>query len=91
MTKRSDVEDVKTFDDLCMMARKLGYDSPPEQLYLKNGASVTNLIDFFEDNPGAIEAVVTWVLDEGSDRDGEDLEDEDEDDTEESDWPIDVG
>lgn len=78
--KRSEVERVRTFDDLCLLARRLGYKDGPEQLLLTNGASVTNLIDFLEDNPGAIEALVDWVLEEGSTRDGDPIDGDDGDD-----------
>ena len=34
--------------------------------------------EFFEDNPGAIEAVLTWVLEHGCNRNGDPIEDEDD-------------
>jgi len=42
------------------------------------GASATSLFDFLDDNPGVVEKMVEWVLEEGRDCDGEELEDEEE-------------
>ena len=58
------------------MARLLGYDDPFGQLAYADGSVVGDLLDFFEDNPGACEAVIDWVLDFGHDRDGNELEDD---------------
>jgi|HubBroStandDraft_5_1064220.scaffolds.fasta_scaffold217779_1 hypothetical protein len=33
------------------------------QLAFGNGATASDLFDFFEDNPGAVEAVINWVVD----------------------------
>jgi hypothetical protein len=82
MTSRKEIEDTKqNVAGLAMMARKLGYTSPGfEQLHFNNGASATNLFDFLGDNPGAIEAIIDWVLAEGLDSNGEPLTDDDESD-----------
>lgn len=65
-------------DDLVKLASDLGYDEWPRQLICNNGAAVSGLLNFFDDNPGAMEAIREWVL-ENSDLDEEDIEDEDED------------
>lgn len=62
--------------DLCALAERLGYRGRLEQLQNSNGSFVSNLTAFFDDNPGAIEAVVTWVLETGRTRDGSEIPDE---------------
>jgi hypothetical protein len=51
--------------DLCKMAELMGYKESGgfaiNQLQCSNGAFVSSLLRFFEDNPGAIEAVHDWV------------------------------
>jgi|HubBroStandDraft_6_1064221.scaffolds.fasta_scaffold22206_8 hypothetical protein len=77
MVTRKDVENCgQTVEDLALLARKLGYRSRFGQLVFNNGATASDLFDFFEDNPGAIEAVLTWVLDHGCTRDGDPIEDD---------------
>lgn len=79
--KRSEVEDTKqTVKGLCGLARKLGYRDPFSQLIMDDGSVVGDLLDFFEDNPGACAAVIEWVLDEGRHRDGSQLEEDEEND-----------
>mgnify|MGYP001585028116 CR=1 FL=1 len=48
--------------DLCRLAETLGYSRPYGQLQCENGAFVSSLLDFFNDNPGAIQAVVEWAM-----------------------------
>lgn len=47
--------------DLAKMAEALGYGYGVNQLLLNNGCFVSSILNFFEDNPGAIEAVYDWV------------------------------
>lgn len=51
--------------DLCKMAELMGYKDSGRfainQLQCNNGAFVSSLLRFFEDNPGAVEAVHEWV------------------------------
>lgn len=72
----------ETVMGLCGLARKLGYKDPFSQLINNDGTCIGDLLDFFEDNPGAICAVVEWVHENyGDDKMDEDEEvDEDEDD-----------
>jgi hypothetical protein len=51
-------------DDLAKMAELMGYGGQPQQLQLNNGCFVSSIISFFEDNPGAIEAIHNWVREE---------------------------
>jgi hypothetical protein len=78
MTTRREIEDTDTqhgAEGLALMARKLGYRSRFGQLAFNNGATASDLFEFFDDNPGAVEAVVQWVLDEhGCTREGEKLQ-----------------
>lgn len=86
MVTRQDIEDLQhDYRDLCKLAEMLGYRSPFGQLQCDNGAFVSSLLDFFEDNPGACEAVIEWTLEKGCQRDGEligDTDDEQGDDPE---------
>jgi hypothetical protein len=82
MMKRTEVENANaTVEGLCRLARKLGYKDPASQLINHDGSVVGDLLYFFDDNPGACEAVIQWVLDEGCDADGNDLEDDEEEDS----------
>ena len=38
------------------------------------GASATALFDFLDDNPGVVEKMVEWVLEEGCDSEGNELD-----------------
>ena len=64
-------------DDLCKLAELLGYRDKHGQLQCTNGAFVSSLMSFFDDNPGAIEAVHDFVMDK---IDSYDLDEEDEGD-----------
>ncbi len=59
------VEGARGFEDLCKMAELMGYKDTGRfainQLQLRNGAFVSSLIRFFEDNPGLIETIHEWV------------------------------
>ncbi len=80
-TSRRDIEDTRsTVEGLCGLAAKLGYRDPCQQLINNDGSCIGDLLTFFEDNPGAVAAVVEWVLDNG---DCYDLTDEDESELEE--------
>lgn len=50
-------------EDLVKLAADLGYDTYPQQLICNNGAAVSGLLNFFDDNPGAMQAVMDWVND----------------------------
>lgn len=47
--------------DLAKMAEMLGYKEKFGHLQCKNGAYITNFLNFLEDNPGAVEAIHKWV------------------------------
>jgi hypothetical protein len=82
MASRKVIEAIRSesgAEGLAGMARELGYRSRFGQLQFNNGATASDLFEFFQDNPGAVDAVLTWVLDEGRDSDGNELSDEDED------------
>ena len=79
----ANVNDIENTRDnaagLAKMAELLGYGRDEiDQLRLENGAYASSLLAFFDDNPGAVEAVVNFVLDNGKDRDGNDLEEDDD-------------
>ncbi len=66
MSSKRDVEDLmlRRSEDLCMLAEMIGYRAKYGQLINNNGTTVTSLLDFFDDNPGAMEAIHTWVLEQ---------------------------
>lgn len=75
---RREIEDVDDWEDLCLLARKLGYRGVADQLLLGNGSAVSDLFNFLEDNPGAVQAVCDWILEEGCHADGEPINEEEE-------------
>jgi hypothetical protein len=83
MSLKNEIENICIEDGakgLALMARKLGYRSAFAQLAFGNGATASDLFDFFEDNPGAVEAVINWVVDRNQDVDGQPLDEDEEDD-----------
>lgn len=66
--KITDVEDMnlRKSDDLCKLAEMLGYGGFPMQLQCNNGAYVSSLLNFFDDNPGAMEAIQNWIIESNS-------------------------
>lgn len=71
-------------EDLCKLAEMLGYRSEPYQLQCNNGAYVSSLLHFLDDNPGALEAIQNWILENEAAWDIEEDEDEEEEIDEES-------
>jgi hypothetical protein len=69
--KRSEIENVtlRNSADLCKLAEQLGY---------RGSSSVSSLLSFFDDNPGAMETVAEWVLNNLAEEDDDD-DDEEED------------
>lgn len=56
----------KGLTNLCQLARALGYKDPNYYGQLTSNASLGDLINFLEDNSGAIEAVINWIRDQES-------------------------
>jgi hypothetical protein len=65
-------EGSRAISDLCRMAEILGYRTRPEQLQCENGAFVSSLLAFFEDNPGVVEAIYDWTREEYGEESDED-------------------
>lgn len=66
--------------DLAKMAEALGYGGFPQQLQFNNGCFVSSILNFFEDNPGAVEALHDWVRENyAQDLEANDADDENED------------
>jgi hypothetical protein len=82
---KSEVEDVqlRRSEDLCKLAEMLGYRRSFGQLQCSNGAYVSSLLDFFDDNPGAMEALHEWVVDHIDAYELPEDDEEEEDDSEE--------
>jgi hypothetical protein len=65
MATKSEIENLQLnkSQDLCKLAELLGYKRGAYgQLQNNNGSFVSSLTDFFDDNPGAMQAVAEWVL-----------------------------
>ena len=54
-------------NNLACIARSLGYFDRTYMGQFDTNASLGDLIEFFEDNPGAIDAVVEWISQNGND------------------------
>lgn len=58
---------VRSSEDLCALVEKIGYKGGGRfainQLQCSNGAFASSLLRFFDDNPGAMEAVQEWIAD----------------------------
>lgn len=50
-----------SIENMCNMARELGYHDPCSQLYNKDGSCVGDFLYFLEDNPGAMESLMGWI------------------------------
>jgi hypothetical protein len=66
-------------DDLCLLVEEIGYRQDPKQLQNNNGSFVSSLLHFFDDNPGALEAVTEWIADNYAEEDEEEIEEEESD------------
>lgn len=67
---------------ICRLAKALGYDGSLGPTF-SDGTSLGSLVEFFDDNPGACEAVLEWAQENCDLDDEEGDEDEDEDDGDE--------
>lgn len=52
-------------ENLCKVVRAIGYKDPLHFGQFAPNGAIGDLISFFEDNPGAVEAVQQWIYDEG--------------------------
>jgi hypothetical protein len=85
MASKNEVENLtlRNSDDLCKLAEMLGYrDTRFGQLQCNNGAFVSSLLDFFNDNPGAREAVHSFVMENIDSYELDEDEEEEEEDEE---------
>jgi hypothetical protein len=56
-------EGARGFRDLAWLCENvLPYGDGLRQSIMSNGCAVSSVVDFFEDNPGAIAAVYSWVI-----------------------------
>lgn len=78
---------IRGSEGLCKLAELIGYNQGHlSQLQCNNGAFVSSLLAFFDDNPGAIEAVQEFVAEsiDFYDLDDELLDDDEVEDEEEA-------
>lgn len=60
------IEGRRGVETLCQVTGALGYKDPTYYGQLTSKAVIGDLIMFLEDNPGAIEAVLEWVKQQGN-------------------------
>ncbi len=77
---RKEIEDIRLrrSEDLCRLVEELDYRHDPKQLQNNNGSYVSSLLHFFDDNPGAMEAVQEWIADNHAEEYEEEEEEEEE-------------
>jgi len=68
-------EGSRGFENLCKLTRAIGYRDPLNQMQFRDGC-VGDLMCFFEDNPGAMEAVINWIGEQDNDEWKESIESE---------------
>lgn len=83
--KKSEVEDLRTegtrgVEELGRFAKELGYDHEPQQLLMRNGCSVSGILNMLEDNPGMIKAIYEFALDNEDCYEWEKEDDEEDED-----------
>lgn len=52
---------LRSFQDLCKLVETIGYRSTLGQ-YNNNGSNIGALADFIDDNPGVLEVIQQWIL-----------------------------
>ena len=57
------MEGSRGIENLCKLVHALGYRDCMNRLQFQDGC-VGDLLDFLEDNSGAIEAIITWIGDQ---------------------------
>lgn len=55
------MEGRRGLEQLCKLVHALGYKDSQYFGQLSNGTSIGDLMEFFEDNSGAIDAVIEWI------------------------------
>lgn len=65
----------KGLEHLCHLVSALGYKDPNYQLQLSSKASVGDLINFLEDNPGLFEVILEFIKNNDSQEWAENLKD----------------
>ena len=83
--RASDIENLPTEGErgvrgLCKLAKELGYKDHLYRMQLSADECVGDLLEMLEDNPGMIEAIHTYVLDNQNIYDLDDDDDDDDDD-----------
>jgi len=67
---------VRKSEDICKLIEELGYNDQPRQLQCSNGAHVSSLLHFLDDNPGLMEVMVEWIADNHAEEDNEECEED---------------
>ena len=81
MNRKEAQQLIRNGEAFCKFVEKLGYKDGNHlpQLQCNNGAHASSLLNFFDDNPGAIEAIQEWLLNTSHvDNDEEEEIDDDE-------------
>lgn len=80
------MEGSRGVENLCKLVRAIGYRDSMYRMQFRDGC-IGDLIEFLEDNPGAIESIVTWIGDHDIQEWKENLESELPEREEECDCP----
>lgn len=67
-------EGPKGVENLAKLVHFMGYSDFQHYGQLRGGACLGDILEFLEDNPGAIEALQNWIREQGSDDDSWDEE-----------------
>ena len=61
MNKKLHIKGAAAVEDLCQLSEELGYKGWFQKLTLRNGASVTSLLNLLEKNPDLIKTIYNWL------------------------------
>jgi hypothetical protein len=61
MNEKLHIKGAAAVEDLCKISEELGYRGWFQKLTLRNGASVTSLLNLLEGNPDLVKVIYSWI------------------------------
>lgn len=61
MNEKLHIKGAAAVEDLCKISEELGYKGWFQKLTLRNGASVTSLLNLLERNPDLVKTIYSWI------------------------------